>query len=307
MEREQHSLEHCHKGCYLRCSSHCASLEDRAPQLLFLTKGEKNESIFAAWMGNYTNVPSPASRKQAQLGQTCPECRVGRGRPGMLWKTTLSVAPQSQSLYNCDSFYWSWKMYFTYLLFFKTLSAFLDKLIHQRNHCKYNKAFKKSEIKSVYGLYNSRSFLWSWEGMRSANGDLMTCLILKDMEEGKRLLAFHSSFPSTSPGSRCKSWRERATSPFQKLMQHGSSSCRTHRLSGVYVALGRWEMVLSSRKHCSQGTFFNSCGWQTSVSGVLRKTLREIIVSKRETLRESQLFGAVCADGLLLCGGGLYS
>lgn len=27
------------------------------------------------------------------------------GRPGMLWKTTLSVAPQSQSLYNCDSFY----------------------------------------------------------------------------------------------------------------------------------------------------------------------------------------------------------
>lgn len=92
-------------------------------------------------------------------------------------------------------------MYFTYLLFFKTLSAFLDKLIHQRNHCKYNKAFKKSEIKSVYGLYNSRNFLWSWEGMRSDNGDLMTCLILKDMEEGKRLLAFHSSFPSTSPGS----------------------------------------------------------------------------------------------------------
>lgn len=262
-----------------------------------------SQSLLLEW-GIIQMSPHQRAENKRSWARLVQNAEWAGGRPGMLWKTTLSVAPQSQSLYNCDSFYWSWKMYFTYLLFFKTLSAFLDKLIHQRNHCKYNKAFKKSEIKSVYGLYNSRSFLWSWEGMRSANGDLMTCLILKDMEEGKRLLAFHSSFPSTSPGSRCKSWRERATSPFQKLMQHGSSSCRTHRLSGVYVALGRWEMVLSSRKHCSQGTFFNSCGWQTSVSGVLRKTLREIIVSKRETLRESQLFGAVCADGLLLCGGG---
>ena len=129
-------------------------------------------------------------------------------------------------------------------------------------------------------------------------------LYWKTWRKEKGCWLFIRHFLAHPQGLSCKSWRERATSPFQKLMQHGSSSCRTHRLSGVYVALGRWEMVLSSRKHCSQGTLFNSCGWQTSVSGVLRKTLREIIVSKRETPRESQLFGAVCADGLLLCGGG---
>lgn len=71
-----------HKHCYLRCSLHYISLEDRAPWSFLSHQRWKDwKSFFTAWMENCPHVSLPGKGKQkwAQLGHTCPECEVGYG------------------------------------------------------------------------------------------------------------------------------------------------------------------------------------------------------------------------------------
>lgn len=70
-------------GYYLRCSLRCVSLEETGhSDLLFPIKGGKIEShsLLLEWrIAQMFLCQGKASRKWAQLGHTCPECKVGYG------------------------------------------------------------------------------------------------------------------------------------------------------------------------------------------------------------------------------------
>lgn len=74
------------------------------------------------------------------------------GKPRTLWKTATCAAP----LITIQTELWlvmlKLRNVFYLILAFQRSVCFLGRLIHQSHHEKYNEAFKKSEIKSIYGL-----------------------------------------------------------------------------------------------------------------------------------------------------------